>query len=590
MTVQRATDLYAPKLKTALYAGDLGVATPRALVYDGVMTSTSMYVVDVVTCFFHQGYFPKGGNSYFITLIPKTPDANLVKDFRPISLIGSMYKIIVKILANRLVVVLGDLVNEVQSAFVADRQILDGPFILNELLQWCKSKKKQSLVFKVDFEMAYDSVRWDYLDDILRKFSFGEKCYGNSTCLVPKSGGCSESNINIIIHILDCFHQASGLHIKMSKSKLMGISVDADKVDQAAMKIGCVTLKTLFTYLGSKVGVVIFTQSSSLWERVIKAIHGEDEKIGKKAKSTYPSIWLDIVHEVELFKYQGTYLVSYIHKKLGNGGNTSFWEDAWRGDTAFKCLYPRVYALELCKSIDVASKMAHSNLGYSFSRDPRGGVEQAQFDFMLAKVASNTRWIKAVPIKVNVHAWKAKLDCLPTRLNISCRGREILRKISRWWDFSYTEVSSYEEWHIGSVLVFNLRTAWMGGFHLFADVAKYGRTYNRPVERSGDGKPSRIFLLKLKIKVISELLKHKSSEGFDEMLGLRYGFGGTIGLRLEFDSIYTGGVPAIVNLWAPEVYKGSWVVWGSSVITIWVSDCSNVSWEGSVSLQSLNIV
>ncbi|GJW79143.1 RNA-directed DNA polymerase, eukaryota, nucleotide-binding alpha-beta plait domain protein [Tanacetum coccineum] len=39
-------------------------------------------------------------------------------------------------------------------------------------------------------------------------------------------------------------------------------------------------------------------------------------------------------------------------------------------------------------------------------------------------------------------------------------------------------------------LVSNLRTAWMGGFHLFADVAKYGRTYNRPVERSRDGKPS----------------------------------------------------------------------------------------------------
>nr|GFB63626.1 DIE2/ALG10 family [Tanacetum cinerariifolium] len=38
-------------------------------------------------------------------------------------------------------------------------------------------------------------------------------------------------------------------------------------------------------------------------------------------------------------------------------------------------------------------------------------------------------------------------------------------------------------------LVSNLRTAWMGGFHLFADVPKYGRTYNRPVERSGDGKP-----------------------------------------------------------------------------------------------------
>ncbi|GJV31491.1 RNA-directed DNA polymerase, eukaryota [Tanacetum coccineum] len=56
------------------------------------------------------------------------------EDFRPISLIGSLStKIIAKILANRLVGVLGDLVNEVQSAFVADRQILDGPFILDEV-------------------------------------------------------------------------------------------------------------------------------------------------------------------------------------------------------------------------------------------------------------------------------------------------------------------------------------------------------------------------------------------------------------------------------------------------------------------------
>ncbi|GJX77000.1 RNA-directed DNA polymerase, eukaryota, reverse transcriptase zinc-binding domain protein [Tanacetum coccineum] len=100
-----------------------------------------------------------GGNSSFIALIPKNPDANMVKDFRPISLIGSLYKIIAKILANRLVVVLGDIVNEVQSAFIANKQILDGTFILNELVQWCKAKKKQSLIFKADFEKSYDSVR-----------------------------------------------------------------------------------------------------------------------------------------------------------------------------------------------------------------------------------------------------------------------------------------------------------------------------------------------------------------------------------------------------------------------------------------------
>nr|GEW77059.1 RNA-directed DNA polymerase, eukaryota, nucleotide-binding alpha-beta plait domain protein [Tanacetum cinerariifolium] len=124
-------------------------------------------VVAAVKSFFQSESFQKGCNSSFITLIPKIPDTKLVKDFRPISLIGSLYKIISKILANRLVLVLGDLVNEVQSAFVADRQILDGPFILNEVYQWCKSKRKQTFVLKIDFEKAYDSVRWDYVGDVL---------------------------------------------------------------------------------------------------------------------------------------------------------------------------------------------------------------------------------------------------------------------------------------------------------------------------------------------------------------------------------------------------------------------------------------
>ncbi|GJW62893.1 RNA-directed DNA polymerase, eukaryota [Tanacetum coccineum] len=146
-------------------------------------------VFDAVNHFFTYGDIPKGCNSSFIALIPKIPDANVVKDFRPISLIGSLYKIIAKILANRLVVVLGDIVNEVQSAFIADRQILDDPFILNEVLQWCKSKKKQSLIFKVDFEKAYDSVRWDFLDEVLKKFRFDDKwCTWIQSCLSPTRG------------------------------------------------------------------------------------------------------------------------------------------------------------------------------------------------------------------------------------------------------------------------------------------------------------------------------------------------------------------------------------------------------------------
>ncbi|GJQ97462.1 RNA-directed DNA polymerase, eukaryota, partial [Tanacetum coccineum] len=126
-----------------------------------------------VDCFFNNEYFPKGCNASFIALIPKVTDAKFVSDFRPISLIGSVYKVITKILANRLAAVISDLVFDSQSAFVANKHILDGPFILNELLAWCKRKKKQALIFKVDFAKAYDSVRWDYLLDVLQAFGFG---------------------------------------------------------------------------------------------------------------------------------------------------------------------------------------------------------------------------------------------------------------------------------------------------------------------------------------------------------------------------------------------------------------------------------
>ncbi|GJR25015.1 RNA-directed DNA polymerase, eukaryota, reverse transcriptase zinc-binding domain protein [Tanacetum coccineum] len=107
----------------------------------------------------------------------------------PISLIGSLYKIVAKIMANRLVGVLSGIVNEVQSAFISDRQILDGPFILNEVLHWCKLRKKQALIFKVDFKKAYDSVRWYFLDEILRKFGFGDKwCKWIQSCLQSSRG------------------------------------------------------------------------------------------------------------------------------------------------------------------------------------------------------------------------------------------------------------------------------------------------------------------------------------------------------------------------------------------------------------------
>ncbi|GJU00257.1 putative reverse transcriptase domain-containing protein [Tanacetum coccineum] len=90
---------------------------------------------------------------------------------------GCVYKVVTKILANRLALVISDLVSDTQSAFIAGRQILDGPFILDEILKWCKRKKNKAMFFKVDFAKAYDSVRWDYLIDVLEAFGFGSTWY-----------------------------------------------------------------------------------------------------------------------------------------------------------------------------------------------------------------------------------------------------------------------------------------------------------------------------------------------------------------------------------------------------------------------------
>jgi hypothetical protein len=81
-----------------------------------------------------------------------------LNDFRPISLVGSLYKILAKVLANRLRLVVGNVISETQTTFVKDRQILDGILIANEVVDEARKLNKELLLFKVDFEKAYDSV------------------------------------------------------------------------------------------------------------------------------------------------------------------------------------------------------------------------------------------------------------------------------------------------------------------------------------------------------------------------------------------------------------------------------------------------
>lgn len=114
-------------------------------------------------------------NASFIALIPKKKGAMELRDYRLISLICSVYKIIAKVLAERLKKVMGKLVSNQQNAFIQGRQITDASLIANEVLDWQFKQGDAGILCKLDIEKAFDQLNWTYLISILRQMGFGER-------------------------------------------------------------------------------------------------------------------------------------------------------------------------------------------------------------------------------------------------------------------------------------------------------------------------------------------------------------------------------------------------------------------------------
>ena len=128
----------------------------------------------VLSCL-NSGSILKSINHTFITLIPKVKNPKRVFKFRPISLCNVIYKVVGKVIVNRLKPFLNSIISETQSAFIADRLITDNVLIAFESLhhmKTCCSVKTGFMALKLDMSKAYDQVEWAFLEKILLKMGF----------------------------------------------------------------------------------------------------------------------------------------------------------------------------------------------------------------------------------------------------------------------------------------------------------------------------------------------------------------------------------------------------------------------------------
>lgn len=102
-----------------------------------------------------------------ITLVPKLKEDNNIKQYRPICILNVDYKCFTKVLTNRLVPIANKVIGRNQTGFIKGRNILEGVVVLHEVLHELRCSKKKGLILKIDFEKAYDRVRWPFLEQVL---------------------------------------------------------------------------------------------------------------------------------------------------------------------------------------------------------------------------------------------------------------------------------------------------------------------------------------------------------------------------------------------------------------------------------------
>jgi hypothetical protein len=110
-----------------------------------------------------------------IILLPKKENAVQIQQYRPICLLNVVFKIFTKVATNRITLIVDKIVRPTQTAFMPGRHILEGVVILHETIHELQRKKMDGVLLKLDFEKAYDKVKWSFLQQTLQIKGFDPK-------------------------------------------------------------------------------------------------------------------------------------------------------------------------------------------------------------------------------------------------------------------------------------------------------------------------------------------------------------------------------------------------------------------------------
>lgn len=167
------------EIKEALFnIGDLKAPGPdgmSAVFFKSFWHLVGNTVPEEILKFLRGGQMPEGWNDTMIVLILKTTNPQSMKDLRLISLCNVIYKVISKVITNRLKCILPDIISPNQSAFVPGRNISDNILLAYELTHFLQTKRSGRTGYaaiKLDMSKAYDRVEWNFLREMMLKLGF----------------------------------------------------------------------------------------------------------------------------------------------------------------------------------------------------------------------------------------------------------------------------------------------------------------------------------------------------------------------------------------------------------------------------------